>query len=109
VVLNRWFLGAFLGSGLLCLLLLLLAFARWEQPVATWLLSAGLCYLVGAVLVTLVCNVPRNDKLAKVEAASAAGADLWARYLVGWTLWNTLRTLAALAASGLFIVALTRL
>jgi uncharacterized membrane protein len=57
----------------------------------------------------MVGNVPRNDALAKVEPTSVAAAELWSRFLVGWTAWNTLRTLAALAACALFIVGLSRL
>jgi uncharacterized membrane protein len=109
VVLNRSFLAVFLGTAVLSLLLVVTAMIHWQSAPAPWLIAGGLCYLLGTVLVTMVCNVPRNDALAKVEPASTAGAQLWARYLVGWTLWNSVRTLAALVASGLFVVALTRL
>ncbi|HKY94232.1 MAG TPA: anthrone oxygenase family protein [Kiloniellales bacterium] len=109
VVLNLAFLGVFLGTAVLCLVLAVTAMIHWQSGLATWLIGAALCYLLGTVLVTMAFNVPRNDALAKVEPSSTAGAQLWARYLVGWTVWNSVRTLAALAASGLFIVALTRL
>lgn len=109
VVLNRSFLGVFLGTAVLCLVLVVMAAIRWQGDLAPWLIAGGLSYLLGTVLVTMTANVPRNDKLAKVEPASTAGAQLWARYLVGWTLWNSVRTLAALIAAGLFAVALTRL
>ena len=109
VVLNRSFLAAFLGTAVLSLLLAVTAMIHWTSAPAPWLIGGGLSYLLGTVLVTMACNVPRNDALAKVEPASTAGAQLWARYLVGWTLWNSVRTLAALVASGLFVVALTRL
>lgn len=109
VVLNRSFLGVFLGTALLCLVLAVMATIHWQSDPSPWLIAGGLSYLLGTVLVTMAANVPRNDKLAKVEPASTAGAQLWARYLVGWTLWNTVRTLAALVAAGLFAVALARL
>jgi uncharacterized membrane protein len=98
-----------LGTAVLSLLLVVMAMIHWEAAPAPWLIGGGLSYLLGTLLVTMVCNVPRNDALAKVEPASTAGAQLWARYLVGWTLWNSVRTLAALTAAGFFIVALTLL
>jgi uncharacterized membrane protein len=54
----------------------------------------------------MVFNVPLNDALAKVEPSSAEGASLWARYLTDWTMWNHVRTSAALAATTTFIIAL---
>jgi uncharacterized membrane protein len=43
-----------------------------------------------------------------VEAESDEGALLWQRYLSDWTAWNHVRTIAALAASAAFIMALVR-
>ena len=57
-------------------------------------------------MVTIVCNVPRNDVLAVVEPASADGAGRWAGYVTGWTAWNHVRTAAALAAAALLAIAL---
>ncbi len=54
----------------------------------------------------MVCNVPRNNALAAVDPASAEGARLWAGYLTGWTAWNHVRTVAALAAATLLAIAL---
>ena len=39
--------------------------------------------------------------------ASADGVRLWASYLASWTAWNHVRTVAPLASTGLFAVALT--
>jgi uncharacterized membrane protein len=58
------------------------------------------------MLVTIVCNVPRNDALAAVDAESADGEARWARYVPGWTAWNTVRTMAALAAAIALTIAL---
>jgi uncharacterized membrane protein len=54
----------------------------------------------------MVFNVPLNDALAKVEPSSAEGASLWTRYLTDWTIWNHVRTVAALAAATLLTIAL---
>jgi uncharacterized membrane protein len=47
-----------------------------------------------------------NDALAAVDPDSAEGAAQWARYVPGWTVWNSVRTVAALAASAALTVAL---
>ena len=52
-------------------------------------------------------DVPRNNALAAVDAASAEGAILWPRYVSGWTAWNHVRGAAALAAAALLTIALT--
>jgi len=49
-------------------------------------------------------NVPLNDQLAAVDAAQVS--TLWPRYLDVWTMWNTVRTVCALVASALFMLAL---
>jgi uncharacterized membrane protein len=101
-VINPWFLGAFFGTGLLCIVLIVLV----GGPAAAWLVAGALLYLVGTIVVTMAGNVPLNNALARVDPATAEAATLWARYLSLWTRWNHLRTAAALAASAAFIVAL---
>jgi len=69
-------------------------------------MSSGCSYVVGMFVVTVVFNVPLNDQLAATDPASTAAAPVWARYLTDWTLWNHVRTIASLAATTLFIVAI---
>jgi uncharacterized membrane protein len=98
-VINPWFLGVFLGTALACVLLAVSSLLVWHKPGAVYLLAGSLLYLAGTFLVTMVCNVPRNNVLAAVEPASDEGARRWADYLVSWTAWNHVRTVAALAAA----------
>lgn len=106
VVLNRWFLGAFFGTGAACALLMIASILRWQRPDALYLLVGGALYLVGTLLVTIVCNVPRNESLAAVSPEDSRGAQTWARYVPSWTAWNHVRTAAALAAAALLSLAL---
>ena len=101
VVINPWFMGAFLGTALACLVLAASSLLAWQRPGAGYLLAGAVLYIVGTFLVTMVFNVPRNNALAAVDPASAEGARLWASYLSGWTAWNHVRTVAALAATAL--------
>ena len=106
VVLNGWFLGVFLGTAAACAAAILVALLRWQAPGAGYLLVGGLLYLVGTLLVTMVCNVPRNDALAAVAPTAPDAAGLWADYVASWTFWNHVRTAAAIAAAAAFTLAL---
>ena len=79
---------------------------RWHEPGAFYLFVGAVLYLVGAVLVTIVCNVPRNEALAAVAPTDPNGASLWAGYVASWTAWNHVRMAAALAAAASFSIAL---
>lgn len=101
VVINPVFLGGFLETAAACAALVAVF---WGRAGAGWVLAGSLLYLVGTVGVTMLCNVPRNDVLARVDAASAEGGRVWAEYVAGWTAWNHVRTVAAMAASALLMV-----
>ncbi len=73
VVLNPLFLGAFFGTALLSLVLAVVAALTWSAPGAVYLLAGSLLYLAGAILVTIVFNVPLNNRLAAVKPDSADG------------------------------------
>ena len=105
-VINPWFMSAFLGTTVACASLAVLSLLRWSEAGAVYLFSGALIYLIGTFLVTIVFNVPRNNALAAVDPGSDSGARLWASYISSWTTWNHVRTVAALAAQGLLIIAL---
>ncbi len=105
-VINPWFMTAFLGTGMACILVAVSSLFKWHQAGAIYLLIGSLLYLVGTLGVTIAFNVPLNDALAIVKPDSIDGANLWARYLTDWTTWNHVRTVAALAAAALFAISL---
>lgn len=105
-VITPLFMAALFGTGAACVALVIWALRSWHAPGAAHLLMGGMLYIVGTVLVTIVFHVPRNNALAAVDPASTACAQLWAGYLRSWTAWNHVRTVAALAAAALLIMAL---
>jgi uncharacterized membrane protein len=106
VVLNPLFLGTFVGTALISLLLGGAAFFRWSEPGTLLMLAGAGVYVVGSFIATMTFSVPLNDALAAVAPESPEGAHLWASYLGDWTFWNHVRTLASLIASAFFILAL---
>jgi uncharacterized membrane protein len=106
VVLNPVFLGVFVGSAVLCLVAAIASFIRWQGAGSVWVLGGALLYLAGCFAVTVVFNVPLNDALAKATPAAPESLDVWNGYLNNWTMWNHVRTLASLAASAAFMIAI---
>ena len=107
-VINPWFLTPFFGMAVLSVLLSIAAVLRWHEPGAAYVVAGGLLYFLGTFLVTMLFNVPRNNALAAVAVTSTEGAALWADYLIAWTKWNHVRTIAALAGAASFTIALAR-
>jgi len=98
------FMTALFGTAVACVLLAVLTLLAWPTAGAAYLLIGSVVYLVGPILVTIVCNVPRNNALAAVDPASADGARVWIDFVSNWTAWNHVRTVAALVAAGLLTI-----
>jgi uncharacterized membrane protein len=95
-VLNPGFLAVFVGTAVLAGVCVLAAgFFPWGAPRSKLLLLAGLSCLVGAFSVTAMFNVPRDQRLARMEAESAEAAACWPVYVREWLRWNPVRTAAA--------------
>jgi uncharacterized membrane protein len=98
-VINPLFLVSFLGA------MPLLALAAYEARVAgsgnafLWLAAGFIIYSAGSVVVTMVCNVPRNNKLATLPSGSAEAIAYWPVYVREWLFWNHVRCVASLAAA----------
>jgi uncharacterized membrane protein len=93
--------AALFGTAAVCLLLAI-AVLYGEPPAPVLrVVAACLLYVLGNAVVTMVCNVPLNDALARADPASAEGARLWQAYLGSWTAWNHVRTVTALVAAAL--------
>ena len=107
VIQNPIFLSAFMGTALLALTLIVVAFfsggeGRW------WLAAGGVVYVVGVLLVTIAFNVPMNDALAAAAPGQAA-SDLWREhYLTDWVWWNHVRSFASIGALAFFILGFAR-
>lgn len=106
MVINPSFMMVFLGTAVACIVLAIFSLLKWNQPDTPYLLLGSLLYIIGTFLVTIVGNVPLNNVLANAKPDSPEAATLWSKYLTNWTLWNHLRTAAALAAAALLTIAL---
>jgi uncharacterized membrane protein len=96
---QSWFLRVLALTAALSVALIVVALMRWHMPDSALLLLGAALFLIGTVLVSLVCNAPRNDALAR-DAAQ------WPDYLAHWTRWNHVRAASALSAAALFAMAM---
>jgi uncharacterized membrane protein len=100
------FLVVFFGTAALAGVLGLAAPLRWSEPGSGYLLLGSLLFLNGPFGVTLMKNLPLNNRLAAVKPKSAEGASFWTEFRATWSLWNHVRWIGALAAAASFIWAL---
>lgn len=105
-ILQSLFMPLFWGTTLAALALIGFALFQLGESAATAMLAAGILYVAGMFVCTIVFNVPLNNALDAVDPASAESATVWARYLKDWTFWNHVRTVTSTAASVLFVVAI---
>ena len=107
VVERSSFLIVFLGATVTCLTLAVASFWHPASPAGRFALAGAVVYLLGCILVTMVCNVPMNNALGTMPATAPATATYWTTiYLRDWTFWNHVRTAACLLSSGLLTWAL---
>jgi len=99
VVLNPLFLGVFVGTAVLAAICVFAGFFPWGSVRSLLLLVAGATYLLGSFGVTAACNVPRNERLARLAAESAEAVAYWPVYVREWLLWNHVRTAASLVCA----------
>ncbi len=107
VAVRAAFMLAFAGTALAAAALIVVALVDRDGASAGWLIAGGGCYLLVPVGLTGGYHVPRNDALAALDPAAPEAAAHWRRYLTGWTRWNHLRALGALAATAAYLAALT--
>ena len=106
VVINPWAMAAMFGPALAGIAIVAMSLASGQrQPLS---IAGALLYVIGCIGVTVACNVPLNDRLAAVASDAAAGHELWSHYLKRWTMWNSVRTAAALAGGALMLAAAQR-
>ena len=106
VVINPLFFLAFFGTGALCLATIAASLLSETGVSLAPALTGGILYIVGCIGVTMVGNVPLNERLAEVSPDDAEAESLWDLYLARWTLWNHVRTAASLAAAALLVTAM---
>jgi uncharacterized membrane protein len=103
VIQNPIFLGVFMGTALVSLVLAVMSILSWNIPISYYILAGATLYVIGTFLLTIALNVPLNNALDAVDPTTDAGQAVWQNYLTNWTFWNHVRTIASIGANCLFI------
>jgi len=101
------FMPVFMVTTLTAASLAVLGVVRWGQPGSMLIVIGGTIYVLGMFGVTMMVNQPMNEALLAADPATSQGVALWSRYVIDWTMWNHLRTVASTVATAIFIAALT--
>lgn len=103
-IVNPLFLLLFLGTPILCLLLTIHALTNLANQNNLLLLAGSLIHIFGSLVVTMIFNIPYNNRLASVDATSSTAVAVWDDYVVGWTRWNHVRTVSSILAALLLLI-----
>lgn len=99
------FVAAIAGSGIAGVPVVV---ANLDQFGDAWVryVAAGAALSLASFVITVAGNVPRNNALDAVDAASTAGQATWFEYLTSWTRLNTVRTITSLTSVAAYGLAL---
>lgn len=105
---NLVFAPAFFGTPFILFTTAMLAAFLRRRSATLIFAAAGLLYLGGGMLLTMVVNVPMNEALGAVAVPQdvAQAQSIWNNYSGPWQFWNTVRTVFSgltLALTGLAI------
>ena len=103
-ILNPLFKVIFFGTALMTLFLLITTLFNSEWNGRTYIISGSLLYLVGIYLVTIIFNVPLNDRLDRTDSTNYSSQQMWKSYIKKWTIWNHIRTVTAVGTLACFVL-----
>ena len=95
VILSSAFMPLFFGSSALALMILIITSIYEPKPL---LILASIGYLVGMLGITIIGNVPLNNRLQliKLDKLNAKQHNTaWNRYYHAWSKWNHVRSIAS--------------
>ena len=103
-IINPVFVVLFLGTPALCAIIAVGSLLNWNLGRSSVLLAGALLYLAGPFGITMLFNVPLNNRLARIE--SPDDVEFWASYQVRWQRWNHVRTILGVCSMGLLAAGL---
>lgn len=101
VIENPVFFFSFMGAAIFLPLAAFIHRSEWRYKRFKLLVAATLFYLIGTFGVTVVANVPMNEKLAEFSISSSTPQQIAAAragFAGSWNNWHTIRTVAAVAS-----------
>lgn len=98
------FLTLLIAMAVASVALALYASVLMTGPAAGWIMAGCASYVIGVFIVTMVFNVPMNQRLDAMNRESAETVSYWTVYAPSWTLWNHVRTIASAGSAVCFLI-----
>jgi uncharacterized membrane protein len=100
------FIVVLFGTAMVSIAATVWALLDYSGNAAAWMIAGSVSYLLGVVGLTAFYHVPLNDELARTLPTSQDAPDIWARYVLRWSVGNHVRTIAGVAAAAAFVIAI---
>ncbi len=104
-VIRTQFVAGTLSIAVFSVLFAFYSLAVFEGAALVTLVLASLVYVPSVFLMTMLGNVPMNNKLDSLDHSSAEAQNYWMEYSAKWTRLNHFRSLGSTLTSGLYIIA----
>ncbi len=101
-IINPIFLIFFLGTPVLCFIIVVVSVLELVAPGHAYFFAGAVFYLLGPFGITMLFNVPLNNKLA--GTALTESVEAWPLYRKKWQWWNHIRTYMGMLS--IFLLAL---
>ena len=99
------FMVLFLGWCAVSPILIGYAYFYVSGSASALIIAGGAIYLAGVFVVSLVFNVPMNQRLDAMDYSAADAATYWKTFVPRWTFWNYVRVIASAASAICYLVA----
>ena len=104
-VIKTQFVAGILSIAVFSMLFALYSLAAFDGAAMVTLILAALVYVPSVFLMTMLGNVPMNNRLDSVDQTSVEAQNYWMEYGAKWTRLNHFRSLGSVLTAGLYIIA----
>ena len=104
-VFRSLFMVLLLGMSALSPFLIAYAHFRVAGSASTLIMAGGAIYLAGVFAVSLIFNVPMNNRLEAMDYSGGEAAAYWTKtYFPCWSFWNYVRAISSGGAASCYLV-----
>jgi len=104
-VIKTQFVAGILSIALFSVLFAIYSATVFDGAALVTLILAPIVYLPTVFFMTIIGNVPMNNRLERLDYTTLEAEAYWVKYGRDWTRLNHIRTLGSVFTAGLYIIA----